>query len=389
MGLNFKQWLLERLSGDCRQITNSELSEEDFIGIYADLYVRELAFWTCTNFIAGIINKCEFKTFYRGQETKGEEYYLWNIKPNRNQSGNTFKEKLISQLFRYNEALVIEEGGQLLVADSFTIKPYVLYDDVFSQVQVGDFTFQKSFARSDVLYFQLHEKNMRCIVNGIYSAYQKLIEYGMRSYQKSRGMKGVLSLDTISAGDAKFQETYDALRNKGFKSFADAENAVLPLWKGMNYTDLGSKTYSNEGTRDIRAMIDDVSDFTAKAFGISPALLRGDVQGVSDAVDFTLAFGVDPLVKTLETEINRQETSKEEYFKGTRLQIDTRHIKHVDLLAASSAIDKLISSGAYCINDVRKLTGDSIINEPWAWQHFITKNYASVNDVLNALQVNR
>lgn len=206
----------------------------------------------------------------------------------------------------------------------------------------------------------------------------------MRSYRRSRGQKGVITVDTVAANG--WQQEYENIKNRNFKSFFDAENAVIPLFKGFHYDDLGSKTYSNEGTRDIRAMIDDVSDFTAKAFGIPPALLSGEVQGTSDALDQFLTFCIDPLADMLQEEINRKRSGYGEFSQGTYLQIDTRAVKHVDLLSVSTAIDKLISSGAYCINDIRKLTGDQVIDEPWAWQHFMTKNYATVAELLKALE---
>jgi len=67
------------------------------------------------------------------------------------------------------------------------------------------------------------------------------------------------------------------------------------------------------------------------------------------------------------------------------LEIDSKSIKHIDLLSVSTAIDKLIASGAFCINDIRKLVGEPVIDEPWAWQHYITKNYATVEELLNSL----
>ncbi len=385
MGLNFKRWLLEKLGGDKAQVGAETLTAEDFFGISADLYVRELAFWSCVHVVANAVSKCEMKTFFKGEETKGDEYYLWNIEPNCNQSSSAFLHKLIAQLYRHNEVLVIEQSGQLLVADSFSKKPYALYEDVFSQVTVGDFCFGRSFAQSEVLYFTLHERAMRPVVNGLYEAYRKLLDYGMKSYQKSRGTKGILSLDTMAAGDEVFQRTYEELRNNGFKGFAAAEHAVLPLWKGMAYTDLGTKTYANEGTRDIRAMIDDVSDFMAKAFGIPPPLLRGDVQGISDALDQFLTFCLDPLADVLTEEINRKRCGKA-VLDGTYVKLDTKCVKHVDLLGVSTAIDKLISSGAFCVNDIRALVGEAVIDAPWAYQHVMTKNYETVQDLLRAAQ---
>ena len=53
--------------------------------------------------------------------------------------------------------------------------------------------------------------------------------------------------------------------------------------------------------------------------------------------------------------------------------------------SAGGSIDKLISSGVECVNDVRALLGQPLINEDWAWKHFITKNYAEIEKVLKAL----
>ena len=384
MALNFKRWLLEKLSDDQARVSSEEITADEFFGLSAEMYVRELAFWQCTNLVANAVSKCEFKTFDRGKEIKGEEYYLWNIEPNKNQNSSVFLQKMISKLFSENEVLVVEANGQLLVADSYTRREYALLDDIFEQVTVGDFKFERSFVQSDVLFIRLHSKNMRPLVNGLYETYKKLIDYGMRSYNKSRGTKGVLSIDTIAAGDQRAQQIFEDLKNSGFKRFADAENAVLPMWKGMNYTDLGSKTYSNEGTRDIRAMIDDVCDFTARAFGVPPALLSGDVQGVSDALDQFLTFCVDPLCDLLSEEINRKRYGKD-VLRGSRMQIDTKCVKHVDLLSVSTAIDKLIASGAFSVNDIRNVVGEPEIDEPWANQHFMTKNYSTVQDLLDAI----
>lgn len=384
MALNFKRWLLERLSGDQARVSSEDITAGEFFSLSAEIYVRELAFWQCTNLVANAVSKCEFKTFDRGKEIKGEEYYLWNIEPNKNQNSSVFLQKLISKLFSENEVLVVGANGQILVADSYTHREYALLDDIFEQVTVGDFKFERSFVQSDVLFIQLHSKNMRPLVNGLYETYKKLIDYGMRSYNKSRGTKGVLSMDAMAAGDQNAQRIFEDLKNSGFKRFADAENAVLPMWRGMNYTDLGSKTYTNEGTRDIRAMIDDVCDFTARAFGVPPALLSGDVQGVSDALDQFLTFCIDPLCDMISEEINRKRYGKD-VLRGSRMQIDTKCVKHVDLLSVSTAIDKLIASGAFSVNDIRNVVGEPEIDEPWANQHFMTKNYSTVQDLLDAI----
>jgi HK97 family phage portal protein len=345
-----------------------------------------MAFWSAVNLVANAVSKCEFKTYLNSKEVKGREYYLWNVEPNKNQNSSRFLNKLIAKLYRNNECLVIEQNGQLLVADSFERDPYALYDDVFTQAQVGDFTLSRSFTQSEVLYYQLNEVNIRKLVNGLYESYSKLIAYSMKAYQRSRGTKGIFKYNTLPVAGTEQRTAFDALINKKIKQWMESDNAALPLGDGQEWKELQHKTYSNESTRDIRAQVDDIFDFTARALGVPPALLRGDVQDTSKAIEQLLTFCVDPLVDMLQEEINRKRNGYEGYSKGTYLKIDTTCIKHVDLLSVATSIDKIVGSGSFCINDIRKAVGAEIIDEPWAWQHFITKNYETVENALKALE---
>lgn len=379
-------WLIDKLGGQTIPLTGVDDLMGEYAALMGDVYIRELAFWSAVNMISNSISKCEFKTFMNGKEVKDREYYLWNVEPNKNQNSSAFIHKWISQLYQNNECLIIEVNGQLLIADSFQKNTYALFDYTFNGVTVEEFTFNRTFNMSEVMYFKLSEKDMRRVTAGLYESYNKLIVYGMKSYQKSRGNRGTLNISTMAQGKENFKETVEKLLNERFKTFFNAENAVLPLFDGYTYSDIGSKTYSNEGTRDIRSMMDDVFDFTAKAVGIPPALLRGDVAGLKDAIESYLTFCVDPLVDMLHEEINRKRSGYTGFKAGTYLKIDTKSIKHVDLLSVSASIDKLVASGAFCINDIRKLVGDEPINEPWAWQHFMTKNYSTVAELLATLE---
>lgn len=354
--------------------------------LYTEVHIREMAFWNTVNIISNAVSKCEFKTYVRGKEKKGDEYYLWNIEPNKNQNSSNFIQKWLAQLYRNNEYLIIESNGELLVADSFAKKEYVLYEDTFSEVVVKGFEFNKTFKQSEVLYGQLSERNMRQVTSALYESYSKLIFYSMKAYQKSRGTKGIFKYDTIPVAGTEERKAFDSLIGEKFKKFMESGDAILPLGKGQSYEDTGSKTYSNENTRDIRALVDDISDFTAKGFNMPPVITRGDVQDTSKAVDQMLTFCIDPLVDNLQEEINRKRIGKSEFLKGTKVEIDTRTIKHIDILESATAIDKLISSGCYSINDIKKVMGDEPINEEWANKHFITKNYTDIEEFLKQLE---
>lgn len=383
--MSFIGWLTSKLGTNTVPLSGKEL-DAAMEELYTEIYIRELAFWSTVNIIANAVSKCEFKTYINGKEVKKDEYYLWNVEPNTNQNSSEFIHKWITTLYRKNECLIIEYNGQLLVADSFIKTPYALYEDTFTQVNVKGFTFNKTFKQSEVLYWQLCEKDMKEVINNLYSSYSKLIFYTMKAYQKSRGTKGVFNYETIPIAGTEERKAFDSLINEKFKKFMDSSDAIIPLGKGQSFEEKGSKTYSNESTRDIRAMIDDISDFTAKAFAVPPVLTRGDIQDVSKAVDQLLTFCIDPLTDMLQEEINRKRIGKSAYLKGTKVDIDTKAIKHIDLLSVATSIDKLISSGCFCINDIRKVVGDEPIDEDWANQYFMTKNYATVEELLNAME---
>ena len=64
-----------------------------------------------------------------------------------------------------------------------------------------------------------------------------------------------------------------------------------------------------------------------------------------------------------------------------RIEIDTSTIKVQDILKLSANISGLVGSGAYSPNDVREKLGDAKINEDWANEYYMTKNYANADDI--------
>lgn len=385
MGLNFKKWLRMKQSDGQEKVTAMELSGCDFFNIMDDIYLREIAFWTCVNKIANALSKCEFKTYIEHKAVRKSEYYLWNIEPNKNQNAPTFLTKLIGKLYRDNEALVIEMSGQLVVADSYNKTEYALYENIYKDVTVGEFRFEKTFYEREVLHFVLNSEDMRKLLNGLYVSYKDLISYASKAFQRSRGSRGILGIDAQAQAEDDFSEKLKDLMNTYFKQFFNSDNAVLPLYEGYKYDDLGSKTYSNETTRDIKAMADDVFDFTARALSFPPPLAKGDVQDTEKATDELLTICIDPLTKILAAEINRKRYGVSEFAKGNYLKIDTTTVKHIDILSIAAPVEKMISSGVFTINDILKAIGEPEINEEWANQHFMTKNFATLQELLKSL----
>lgn len=110
------------------------------------------------------------------------------------------------------------------------------------------------------------------------------------------------------------------------------------------------------------------------------------VQDTEKAVDEMLTFCLDPLAQMFMQEINRKRIGKNGIQKGTKLQIDTMRVKHIDMFDIATSADKLISSGIYTVNMILRALGEIPIDEGWADQHFITKNYSTIQEILEEQQ---
>lgn len=353
--------------------------------ILGEIYIRELAFNLVVNKIANAISKCQMNIYMDKKRTRNEEWYRWNVSPNPNQSAPVFWAKLIYQLYDNNEALIIPINGNLYVADSFIVnKQYAFFDYRFESIQIDDFSLSRAFRQNEVFYFQLNNKKMVTYLNGTMTLYTGLIKAAYSSYMASNGNKGFLKISQFAEQEDDFQEYFNQLVNEDFKKFFESSNAVMPLYEGYEYESLGN-TGTQTNTRDIKSLIDDVIQTTANAFNMPTSIAIGNVQDTSKAIDEFLTFCIDPLIRILEAEITRKSFTQSQVINGSYVKFDTTAIKHIDLLDVATAIDKLISSGCFTINDIRKTIGADEIDEPWANQFFMTKNYSTIEDLMNQL----
>lgn len=388
--MSIKDWLIKKLGVGNISINMQDIMDDKEVqGAVYEIYLRELAFWTCVNKIANAVSKCEFKTYVKGKEVKDAEYYLWNYEPNQNQNAAGFVNKLIGKLYRNNECLVVEVNRKLYVADSYCKEIFALKDYKFSGIVIDGYELSETLEMSDVMFFELNSNDMRKLMNGMYETYSKLIVYAQEAYKKSRGKKGILNVEAIAQEDDNFNENFNQLMTEHFKNFFSKENVVLPLFEGYNYQDISDsgKTYSNESTRDIKSLADDIFEFTARGFSFPPSLAKGDVQDTGKAIDELLTFVVDPLIKMLQQEINRKRNGYKGFKQGTYIKIETLAVKHIDIFDIATPVDKLISSGAFTINDILEVLGKPRIEEEWANQHFMTKNYSKIQDLLAGLDI--
>lgn len=386
--MGFWNWMQGKLlGGKSVEITADTIQKYVDQEKMAKLVMEEFTIHAAINLIAGCISKSEFKTYERGVEKRGEEYYAWNFEPNKNQNASQFRHELVAKLLYNNECLVVESGGQLIVAESFSKEEFALKETVFSNVYRKGLTFDRTFRMSEVLYFRLNNKNIRRLLSDLCSGYDELLSEAVDKYEKAGGEKGTLNIDAVATGrkygKRTFEEVYEDLMNNRFKKFFNSRSAVLPLFNGFTYTKQAAEQSkkSTSEMKDITDVLDEIVETVARAFNIPVSLLKGDVSDVERITKNFLTFCVDPLCEMIQTEISRKRYGKKQVQKENYLKIDTTTVMHTDVFDIAEKIDKLIASGMYCIDELRKKLGDAPLNTEESRKHFITKNYEDLSSI--------
>ena len=134
------------------------------------LAFKALAIQIAVSYIANAISKCEIKFYKNGKkDTQSYQYYLWNVKPNDNQSGSEFINKLVTKMLTNPDgALVIQNNGKIYVADSYQRQPYPFREDEYSAICIETLPLNKTFKASEVLHFRLEDKNISELIDSVY-----------------------------------------------------------------------------------------------------------------------------------------------------------------------------------------------------------------------------
>lgn len=361
---------------------------DSYYELAIDYFFKKLAVETCVDLIANTLVRCEFLTFDKGKEHRGENYYLLNVSPNQNQNASEFLHSLVNHLIMNNECLVIMQNNSLYVADDYNPVKFAMFENRYENVKVGDFTFNKPFFESEVIHLKLNDSNITSIIDGLYSSYGKLITSAMNIYKRSNAKRVVLKGDFLRPQTDEEQKLINEMFDNQFKAWfeADKAGAVFQLQKGYELDDLsgnGKNGSAAQNSRDIRALADDIFDFVAMAFHVPRGLLKGDLADIEKQTDNFLMFCINPLAELIADEFNRKMYTKEEFLNRTYLKLDTTRIKILDVVDLATACDKFFAIGVNSINDNLRMLGRERIDEAWADKRFVTKNYESVENIEN------
>ncbi|GGC84316.1 phage portal protein [Enterococcus wangshanyuanii] len=362
---------------------------------------KQYALNVCISRIANTISLCDFQTYVNGKKEQGDNWWLFNYEPNKNQNKTDFIFDLIYQMiFNYEDgALVIQsKEGNLIVATDFIVEKYSFEQNIYKNITLpGGYQLKRSLKEEDVLHFKLNNGKVKEIIDSVYEDYGKLINGTIRNYNRGNAIKLKLMIGTAfeqfktkmvenpdGTISTEYDEILDEIFTERFKAIFSDKDSLTPMEEGLSLDKIeaapGNTKSGAVTTRDITSTFEDILNMTADAMGIPRGIIKGDVADNEGLNNKYIDDAIRPIAGILQFEINRKLYRKELVLKGTKMKIQTNVIYTHDPVAFANAAEAYLRIGVYSPNDILLKLGEEPIDQDWANEYYVTKNYQNAKE---------
>lgn len=355
-------------------------------------YIYTLAEAHAIDLIAKTISKCEIQTFEKNKDKiekrKGDLYWTLNLQPNYNENGTRFIYKLVTRLLTDKKALVIinktPKMNLLYVADSYDEDKNILKGKTFKNVVVSDdeentLTLKKYYNSENSIYYSLKNKELITASESFKQNTAKILKATQRSFiQANVGkwrLKNPGSQPTMMDNETKKPISYEEYKKKITEGLFSEEDAVVLLAEIFELINLNKD--NNKKLDEFENIFTRIGNTVAQKWNIPLDVFWGNKTEKSTGNNDFITFAVDPYFELLEDGFNVSLVGKKSILEGEYIKFNRLNINHKDLIDKASGWDKLISNG-FSFNQLSEFLGLPAIDEDWANEHYITKNYANV-----------
>lgn len=141
-----------------------------------------------------------------------------------------FWHKVIYRLVYDNEVLIIKtDSDDLLIADDFYREEFAVYEDIFKDVVVKDFKFERSFKMNEVIYLNYNNDKLQRFVESLFADYGELFGRMMDTQLRMNQIRGVVRT-TKGAGelDNASMQRMQKFINKIYGQLNNNGTAIVP-----------------------------------------------------------------------------------------------------------------------------------------------------------------
>ena len=354
-------------------------------------YIYTLAEAHAIDLIARTIAKCEIQTFEmkdkKIQESRGDLYWTLNIQPNYIETGTKFIYKLVTKLLTEKTALILinktPKTNLLYVADSYNCNNKILTGKTFHNITIEDdegnsININKTYTTENTIYYSLKNSKLKTASESFKKNTVKLLKASQKSFINANTSKWRLKTPGQQPKmidiETKKPISYEDYKDKITEGLTSDEEAIVMLSELFDLENLNQNNSKN--LTDFENIFKKIGDTVAQKWNIPLDIFYGSKTEKSTGTDDFITMCVDLYFELLEDGFNASLVGKKDYLNGEYVKFNRLNINHKDLIDKASGWDKLISNG-FSFNQLCKFLGLPTINEDWADEHYITKNYAN------------
>lgn len=368
--------------------TEVNVIADDYVNLYSHIWQQEYAIQVVINFLSACLINSVWRTYKSKKQIKDQEYYRLNYAINNRESAQEFYGKLANKLIRQREALIVElNTNEFFVADSYqfingnmnAIKP-----NTFIDVTVDTVTLKKHFKENEnCIYIRLpYKKGIEELYANIKDDYTSLKDLVNKGAKKALGMK--LNLQLNATGKNKYDDAFFKNVEEKLRNLMEKDNSVFLTYTGEQLKDLTETQRGSEVEQVIKAVEnnikinDEILTTVGNLWGISKSIMKGEITtDNADSLTMTMTVFAKPILKLISNKFTIYLCEKEDIISGSRIEIDIDTVKFIDILSMANAVDKLIGSSFYTVNELKeKINEESVANGD---VRYITKNYQGVS----------
>ena len=347
--------------------------------------ISDAAIEKAENMIAKAIAKSEFVVQRKGERAKDDVYWILNVKPNPNETATEFWTKVVKQLLRKGECVIVNLKGNLYRASNFytdnAVTKVKKYTDVSIEVADDSLAITNTFKADDVLHLRNTNKK---IINylrknlGMYNA----IATGLMNSKKigsvpkfTLDVEGSMPIIRTKDKDGKEKQITADMYKEQIKKLLESEDIeILTNQNGIKTSQMQINT--NVSTEDISRMTKEIYKECAYAYDIPEAVFVGTITEKADSTNEFITYAVSWLVEMLNDSMTAALVGKEAYLNGEKIWINMGKFKHVDVIESAGNLDKLRAIG-FTLDEIMELVGREPLNTPFSTERVITKNYTN------------
>lgn len=355
-------------------------------------YIYTLAEAHAIDLIAKTIAKCEIQVFEtknnKIEETRSDLYWLLNLQPNYNENGTKFLYKLVTKLLTDKTALIIinkkAKMNWLYIADNYDASNDILYGKTFKNVTISDdegneLKLEKIYNQNNTIYYSLKNINLKKASESFKENTSKILKAVQNNFIRTNTSKWRLkspgTQPTMLDAVTKKPITYEDYKQKITEGLLSEEEAIIMLSEMFDLINLNKDR--NKDLSDFETTFIRTGSTVAQKWNIPLDVFFGNKTEKSTGTNDFITFAVDPYFEIIEDGFNISLVGKGDYLKGEYVQFNKTNIIHKDVLDCATGIDKL-TANRFSRNEINKLLKLPQIDEEWANEHSITKNYGEV-----------